>query len=241
MNIQYWLEKYGKLLNTSQIYDDWQRMQKYYNPHQDKQIEVIRNFVMDMNSPRDITIDLCCGPGTLTHACKRLDRDARIIGIDKNSFLLYVYNNLNRKSQDVSSIEADIRQANLYEKLPKVSNVMSLNSLHWLSKENHMRLYKSIFNILDDGGIFINADRLHEKEVHSRKKYTWDMFWNDIYKKYNLKFEIEDMDLENKLWEGTDDGYSKEFYMDTLHEAGFTKTIIPFIQDNRIVYYGLKV
>lgn len=226
-------------------------MQKVHNCWFDLQIHTIITTIRSLPIKEKTVIDLCCGPGTLSHALLQADKQVNVIGIDANVFLLAIYRNvLSKYASNVRSENIDIRDDHAFDGIPKAHAIMSLTSLHWLSKENQRKLYNRIHAALFKGGIFINGDRVRLSSDFLRnidystgekiEGLTWNEFWQNIYDQYDIKDEIEEMESTIDVWEGTDHGYTSDFYLSSLKNSGFKEVDILFQAGDRIVYCGRK-
>lgn len=222
MQIREWLTKNNDRVDWNGIFSDWLNMQRKYNILRNKQVDIITDGILRLPFEKLNVIDLCCGPGTVSKALLEKDKRINITGIDADVFLLSVCRNILEPFKDrVEFIEGDVRDDKTYKFDKEIHAVVSLTALHWLSESSHEKLYKTIYKVLSRGGIFINADRTRNKEKELAPEgsgMTWEAFWESLYKKYGFKNEIEEMHNAISIWEGTDEGYSRDFYITALQK-----------------------
>lgn len=135
--------------------------------------------------------------------------------------------------------------------------VISLTSLHWLSEKNQKALYGRIHSVLKDGGVFANGDpylptdetirnrlsTLQKEKAKAVMGETWDQYWESIYSQYRIKGLLDETKQSLFHWEdfeGSDDGYTTDFHLESLKEAHFKKHDVYWQGGLRIVYGGVK-
>jgi len=251
MKIKQWLRDNSDNVDWNEIYERWGKMQEVHNPFRSLQIKIIVDSVKALSFEKINVIDLCCGPGTLAKELLNSDERINVIGIDADPFLLKIFEKvISRNNGRSSFFESDIRRRNVFSNLANTHAVVSFTSLHWLTQENQRILYKNIYSCLNNGGIFMNGDRLKitsaffrgveygsKNEVNGE---TWDKFWEGLYHQYDFRKEMEEMNNDLSIWEGTDDGYPREFYLSSLKQAGFKEAEVLYQIDDRVVYGGRK-
>ena len=244
-----WLEHNQHRVDQFRFLSDWQQMQDRYNPWRKAQVDIIVRTIRSLPFSELTILDLCCGPGTLSHALLGQDDRVRVIGLDANPLFLSVYRDVMAGYGDRATvIRGDIRRATVLNALPHVQGVMSLTSLHWLAKNCQQSLYQTLQTKIADGGVFVNGDRythqsalLHSitlKEVPECSGSKWREFWAGFKSEYGLTDEVDQLDQD--LWEGTDEGYTLQFYLSALLAAGFKLADVLFARGDRIVYCGTR-
>ncbi len=258
MKILKWLEENKENFDWFNFIERWDKMQLVHNPFRNEQIETIFHLsgLSSKTNPR--LLDLGCGPGTLVKYFLERKQDVEFVAIDIDPLLLAIFRNT--ISTDCNGIIQlrDMRKKEMFEKYQNYFDaVVSLTSLHWLSQKNQVLLYKRIYSTLKEGGIFLNGDpylpkdkvaierlsKLQKDKARLMKGETWDQFWSSIYSEYKIKDyhqEVKDTLLFSEDFEGTDDGYTVDFYLTALKEAGFKSVDVYWQGGLRIVYGGIK-
>jgi SAM-dependent methyltransferase len=254
MTLKEWVALNRRKVAWAQLVERWDRMQTLYNPHRDEQIEMLYclSGVASLAEPR--VLDLGCGPGSVTRYFKSRHRNVHIVGIDADPFLLEMARQCGA-DEGVTLLEADFRQPEWAEgRADPFDAVVSLTALHWLSQERQREIYRKVHAVLKPGGIFLNGDhydvgdavigeRLRGYERDKAAKVaaeTWDQYWKSNDAAYGLR------ELREQFWkslgpfEGCDDGYSAEFYISALREAGFPRPAAYWQVGRRIIYGGIK-
>jgi len=256
MKILQWLEDNKTTVDWVDLTTRWDKMQRVHNPHRNDQIETIYRLSRIQSLTNPTILDLCCGPGTLSKYFLSKSPNINIIAVDIDPFLVAMFKNSYPQDRIITELH-DIQKADLFDTYQnRFDAVVSLTALHWLSQESQKLLYKRIYSILKNGGIFVNADpylptiriikRLRaffqKNKVKNIEGENWNQYWERIYRKYHIKEYIDEMKstLFREEDKRTDDGYPIKFYMSSLKEAGFDSPAVYWKGGSRIVYGGVK-
>ncbi len=257
MKILNWLDKNKNTVDWADLSRRWDKMQMVHNPYRNDQIDTIYYLsgVQTISNPK--ILDLCCGPGALSKYFLLKNENLTVFAVDIDPFLIEIFKN--SYPQDRITIELyDIRKSDFFDKFQnRFDSVISLTALHWLSKDTQKQLYKRIYSILKPGGTFLNGDPylpvnkfvqknldvLQKEKAREIEGETWDQYWENIFLKYNIKELIDEMKSILFLWEdfeGSEGGYSVDFYISSLTEAGFKSAAVYWQGGLRVVYGGIK-
>ena len=148
--------------DASDKYDNYRKqaipnMELYYNTA----IELTQNY----DKPK--ILDLGAGTGILTQLLYDKHPESDITLIDLSTQMLKKARK-KFQEQNFKYIEADYLT---YEYNEKYDIVISSLSIHHLTDDEKQNLYRKIYSILNDGGIFINAD-----QVSGQTPYTEQIF-----------------------------------------------------------------
>ncbi|MEM7111082.1 MAG: class I SAM-dependent methyltransferase [Chloroflexota bacterium] len=129
-------------------------------------IAQICDHLKTFNTPNPVIAELCVGPGVLAEALCRAFPQIRYVGLDfMQPFLDYAAKRL-PASVDATFVQADLTGANWVERLREAGGengryhaIVSLQSLHDVGGvERSATIYKECRTLLNNGGLFINAD-----------------------------------------------------------------------------------
>lgn len=150
--------------DASDKYDNYRKqaipnMELYYNTA----IELTQKY----DKPK--ILDLGAGTGILTQLLYEKHPESDITLLDLSVQMLNKAKDKFKK-QNFKYIIADYLS---YDYNEKYDVVISSLSIHHLTDEKKQELYKKVYSILNDGGIFINAD-----EVYGQSEETEQIFKN---------------------------------------------------------------
>lgn len=117
----------------------------------------------------------------------------------------------------------------------KYEAIISSLSIHHLDSYEKKSLYKNIFNILEDGGVFVNADQVKGEDCESE----------EIVKEYQLSY-IESCSLSRKEKDETygriklDKMDKMSVQINMLKEVGFKSVDIYYKYYNYVVFRARK-
>jgi trans-aconitate methyltransferase len=154
------------LIDWARWCERWDRQQAAGLHARDERLMLMLEYVARLfGDARLSLIDLCCGPGSIALRALRRFPSARVVGVDFDPLMLEV-GRQSFSDPRMSWIEADVRQPIWVDAvrsgLPegRVDAILSATALHWLQPEELARLYRELAGLLDEGGVFMNADHL---------------------------------------------------------------------------------
>ncbi len=165
--------------------DSWDRQQKGYIPARAERAAMIFEVIEHARGTNPRVLDLGCGPGSLTRML--LDRlpDAAVVAIDYDPVLLSLGQwALGDAAGRVSWIDADLRREEWTTQLSgQFDAIMSTTALHWLAPGPLTVLFRSGYDLLAPGGVFINGDHIdyphHEPTFRRLAQETWTDWTKD--------------------------------------------------------------
>lgn len=194
--------------------------------------ELINAIFFDKDKELNI-LDLGCGTG---HGMKiALERfaKAKITGVDFSPIMIEkAKNNLLSFSQRVKLLEANF---NNYEFDQKYDAVISAIAIHNCTHDEKRELFKKIFDSLNNGGLFINADFYEHDSVNLNNELK------NIYRdflKQNLEGEELDAWIKHAFEEDMPMTLSQQSLI--LKEIGFSSFKLIWIFNNEAVYIAKK-
>lgn len=113
--------------------------------------------VMDCKKESPKVLDIGAGTGLFSSIVLEKYPNARITLIDLSDKMLKVAKKRFSDHSDFKYIVADYTK---YEFDDKFDIIISALSIHHLSADDKETLYKKAYNMLSDGGVFINADQV---------------------------------------------------------------------------------
>lgn len=143
------------------LVERWDAQQERYLPHREERFQTMLDVVERTAGGSGLRVlDLCCGPGSISR--RVLDRfpDASILAVDMDPAHL----ELGRRTLDglVEWLDADLRSGDWAAVLEPASfdAVLSATAIHWFQPEEVVALYRTLAELLREGGVFANADHL---------------------------------------------------------------------------------
>lgn len=125
-------------------------------PHYEQMIEAMVDVIPFNNSEAIKVIDLGCGTGTIAEAIKKRFPNAQITCLDFSSNMIEMAKIKLEQFTDVNYIIADLYLYQFAEKYDVVISSLALH--HMITNEDKKNLYKSIYDALNEHGVFYNLD-----------------------------------------------------------------------------------
>lgn len=235
----------------------WERMQDSYLVKRAQRFAFLIELIESTQRHLSTIIEPGCGPGSLTVRLLEAFPHAQVIGIDLDPTLLALAEQRTAKFQDrVQFLQRDLRGTHWMDDLPGPANaIVSSTALHWLNKPHLRQFYRQIVAVLDDRGIFLNADhvgsdfgqvqRLWERrrkamraQTHDPRAEDWDAFMAAYLRALGGDAAtIREQALG--AWEGSDKGVPLHWHLDHLRKAGFKHVECFWRIDCDAIYGGI--
>lgn len=257
MDLQSWLRQNDDVVDWTYFSSLWDEMQLRHNPFRDTQADTLLYSAGIMEKDTPHVLDLGCGPGGLARRITKLKPNAMYCGIDTDPVVLAAARKLLSSVQD-RFILADLRDPEWgVDAQRPFDSIISLTALHYLSKPHLKGVYARAYSLLREGGWMVVGDPyLPEEDIELRrlssfqdaliareKGPTWDEYWEKLFQRYPIEDAYKEYHRKGsnqKLFEGSDDGYPISFYSHSMREAGFSKVSVFLKIGLRVVYGGMK-
>lgn len=204
--------------------------------------------VLEVLLPTDfVALDLCCGPGSISHRLLRRFPHARTVAVDLDPFLLAIGQGaLGTFEGRLRWVEADLRQAEWVDALGETQfdAVLTTTALHWLPSPDLARVYYQLGQLIRPGGVLLNGDNLkfgpHQpafrKVAEALRSYKpaidpsvpraegWEEWWNAARQDAAVKEIVSKRD-ERFAWRSPSNWVNPlyDFHVAALREAGFVE------------------
>ena len=145
----------------------WDRQQEWYMPDREERFRVMLDMVEAVVGPEPRVLDLACGTGSITDRLLKRFPKATSTGVDLDPALLAIARGTFDGDERVTFVTADLKDPSWAERLPFSSYdaVLTATALHWLHSEPLAALYGRIGQLVRDGGLFMNADRMIDADT----------------------------------------------------------------------------
>ncbi len=162
----------------SEIQKKFDEISKKYDQQRKKFIPCFDDFYrvsvsmasVNMENPK--ILDIGAGTGLLSAFLMERYPDASFTLIDISKKMLDVAKDRFKGNSNVKYIVADYSK---YSFVEKYDMVVSALSIHHLEDEEKQKLYKKSYSLLEQNGIIINADQVHEETsfIETLNKKIW--------------------------------------------------------------------
>lgn len=225
-------------LTKKQIKDQFNANAAQYDPQRSKLIPCFNDFysipitLLESKNETPSILDIGAGTGLFSAFVKEKFPKANITLIDLSEKMMAVAKDRFKSEEHMEYIIADYTQ---YEFTKTYDIVISSLSIHHLSHEEKKKLYATIFSILNEGGIFINADQVlgHTPFIESIYKNDWK---NKIEASGLTEQELQAAYERTKL----DKMSPLQDQLNWLQESGFQDVDCVYKYFNFVVLYGKK-
>ncbi|MGW8883948.1 class I SAM-dependent methyltransferase [Streptomyces sp. NPDC055749] len=145
----------------------WDRQQEWYMPDREERFRVMLDMVEAVVGPEPRVLDLACGTGSITDRLLKRFPKATSTGVDLDPALLAIARGTFDGDERVTFVTADLKDPSWAERLPfdSYDAVLTATALHWLHSEPLAALYGRIGQLVRDGGLFMNADRMIDADT----------------------------------------------------------------------------
>lgn len=236
--------------------DRWERMQERYLVRRNERFEVMANLIHATQPAKCRILDLGCGPGSTMHWLLESLPEAQVIGIELDPTILALAKpRLHKFGERVILIQADLRKSDWFkENMLPIHAVVSATALHWLSAEELATLYTQLGRLLNNGGIFLNADHVpnsipaiqqywekHREQIRREEGHGDAEDWDGFWKAYGEALGVDIAAIREsfiKEWKGIELPLSWHF--DHLQKSGFVDIDCYWRCDCDAIYGGIK-
>jgi SAM-dependent methyltransferase len=140
-----------------------------------RDLELIASAIPFPRSQPVRALDLCCGPGDVGRAIRRIYPNAQIDCIDRDPFLTSICAGINRQHRVPGKLVVrDLNDDGWLDDLPGNYDVVAtVNSLHWFNAARAEQLIKDVHGVLRDGGVFLLAEPVSPESPFVRGFEAW--------------------------------------------------------------------
>lgn len=204
----------------SEIKRNFDAISKKYDEQRKKLIPCFDDFygisasLASVETKSPSILDIGAGTGLLSSFLIEKYPEASFTLIDISEKMLEMAKERFRDNSKVKYIVADYSKYNFTE---KYDMVVSALSIHHLEDKDKMELYKKIYAILRENGIFINSDQVHGETpfIENLNKGTWRKYVENsglTEEEIKAAYERTKLDKDIRL----------DQQLDWLREAGFS-------------------
>ncbi|MFJ2740327.1 class I SAM-dependent methyltransferase [Streptomyces sp. NPDC087440] len=142
----------------------WDRQQEWYMPDREERFRVMLDMVEAFVGREARVLDLACGTGSITGRLLKRFPGATSTGVDLDPALLAIARGTFEGDGRVEFVSADLTDPAWRDKLPYDSYdaVLTATALHWLRLGPLATLYGQVAELVREGGVFLNADRMKD-------------------------------------------------------------------------------
>lgn len=177
-------------------------------------------------------LDLGCGTGHGMKILAQKFKNAEITGIDYSQIMIEkAKEHLESCIERVQLVCKDFNKI----KFEKYDAVISAITIHNSTDHQKIDLFKKIFDSLDKGGVFINAD-FYIPESKKMKEQVGEIYRNFL--KSNLSGDELEAWIKHAFSEDMPMKLTEQF--ETLKRAGFSKVELLWIYNNEAIYRATK-
>ena len=221
---QNWIERYDK-------------MQQKYLVKRSERFDVIAGLIKTVCPNPKLIVDLGCGTGSLAIRLLEEFDLAKVYAVDLDpAILLLARHRLKHFKNRIQIVQADITKMN-WGKCIGADAVVSATALHWLKPEDLEAVYLQIHKILNNGGVFLNADHtgssnnLIQRYWESNREQMrvqeqtqsaddWEGFWRQFLSELGDDARIERQKALGP-WQGAEEGMPLQWHFQKLEQCGF--------------------
>lgn len=178
-------------------------------------------------------LDLGAGTGLLTKYLLEKYPEAEFTLIDLSEEMLKIAENRFKCNNNFKYIVADY---STYDLADSFDMVVSSLSIHHLEDEDKNKLYKKVYNSLNQGGIFLNADQVIGSTPNIDKIYQKN--WLQKIEENNFSGPEKNTAIERMKF---DNPATLENNLKWLTDCGFKDVDVYYKYYNFCIFYGRKI
>jgi tRNA (cmo5U34)-methyltransferase len=197
-------------------------------------------------------LDLCCGPGDVGRAIRRVYPSAEIDCVDRDPFLLSICAGVNRRDHIPGNIvQADLEDDSWHRALAGGYDVVAAaNALHWLDLARGKKILRDAHELLCSGGIFVLAEPVtpeqpfaagfeewKDKQPQRYTRENWQRFWTTA-NRYLGYDHIASLGPRND--EGIGDTLTIPAWTRLVQAAGFSMIDVLWRDTDQVIIAALR-
>ena len=249
--------------SMEELIESWEKQQNCHIRFREDRFNIMFDYIEQACGTGANALDIACGPGSLSR--RFLDRfpESTITSVDYDPVLLYIGKSaLSHFSDRMNWVEGDLRAADWTAELKNngYDCAMSTTALHWLGEQEVAGLYRNIYSMLREGGVFLNGDHLisetrQEKVldlVHkAREKWSenafrstgskdWDAWWGFIRNTRLFSNMLEERSRRYSNPDNHNKMVSLQTHVAYLQSAGFSRVDVIWQYGNDRILVAMK-
>ena len=179
-------------------------------------------------------LDLGCGTGTITETLKEKFKNAKVTCLDLAENMIEMAKIKLNKYDNIEYVIGDFYSLNFSEKYDVIVSSLALH--HLATDEDKIEFYKKIYEALDEGGVFYNAD-----VVLGSNNYLQDLYISKWKEFMNLIVHMEEIEQKWIPAAEEEDHPAKLMnHINWLREIGFKDIDVVWKYYSYVVYGGYK-
>jgi SAM-dependent methyltransferase len=205
--------------------------------------------------PRDQPIralDLCCGPGDVGRAIRKVYPNAHIDGIDRDPFFMSICRAANQRERIPGKLVVrDLQDERWLDELAGEYDVVAtVNALHWFDEGRARRLVEDVYAALRRGGVFLLAEPVCAEASFAARFEAWKAKQPPRYSQENWQRFWSRADAilgydHVALWGPRDDsrigdGATVAGWMGMVERAGFEQVDVLWRDADQVVIGAVK-
>lgn len=202
-------------------------------PCYNEMITALVNAIPDYKDNPKI-LDLGCGTGNITHKVLERFPEARITCLDLSENMIEIAKNKLSDYETVEYIVGDFTQMQIETKYDAVISSLALH--HIATDEEKEAMYVDIHDVLENGGVFYNADVIKASNTYNEQLYN-KIALDEM--KENGVTEEEILEHKNKR-DANDIPVTIFKHIKMLEKAGFEEIDVIWKHYSNAVYGGVK-
>ncbi len=228
-------------MSTTQVKDHFETEAKEFDeiiikliPYYDQMISsLIDSIHFDKLSPIRI-IDLGCGTGTISKRISEKFPNSKIMCLDISSNMIQIAKHKLSDHKDTEFLLGDFSKIDIIDKYDVVISSLALH--HIDTDEDKKKFYTKIYKLLNDSGIFFNAD-----VVLASTNYHQDMYMDRWIEYMKRQVPMEEI-LSNWIptYKAEDKPAKLIDQLRWLDEVGYRNVDVIWKYYNFAVYGGMK-
>jgi SAM-dependent methyltransferase len=158
-----------------------------------KDLQLIASAISSPRNQAIRALDLCCGPGDVGRAIRKVYPTAQIDCVDRDPFLTSICRAVNQRDGIPGTlVVSDLKDDGWLDQLPGNYDVVAaVNALHWFDAGRAAHLVEDVHGTLREGGLFLLAEPacpetpfaagFDEWKARQPPRYTrenWQRFWS---------------------------------------------------------------
>ena len=158
--------------SIDQLLQAWDEQQSAYIAHRELRFGVALDVLAATYGDGFHVLDIGCGPGSFSQRVLSRFPTAQVTAVDLDPLMLTLAREgLKPYGDRVQFIQADMASPEAFQAISGAPQAaISSTAIHWLLPEQQAALYRTVYRLLADDGLFLNADHQRFDARHPRQK-----------------------------------------------------------------------